>query len=325
MYVDVAQIYAGGMKTPEPNILPFINNSYLFYTGELNLVFGDPESGKTWLCLAAVASTIDGRAGSAVVVDLDHNGATSLLTRLEMLGATRDELSDQESFRLAVPESAAELRELVTDLKGFKPDVVVLDSLGEVMPLFGANSNSADDFTVVHAQVIKPLTQAGAAVLVVDHLPKSAESRKHGPTGTGAKTRTVGGVAVRVSAERAFRPGVGGAATLELHKDRHGGVRRLATGGDPRPVIGKFILVEEGGNLAYSFQSPAAEPPRQQSEKESEQAKHDAARLLELHQEGVPVNSVRAAKTALSSSQRRAELALPLFRSALASLEEAAA
>lgn len=325
MYVDVAEIFAGGVKAPEPNILPFINDSHLFYTGEFNLVFGDPESGKTWLCLAAVASTIDGRAGSATVIDLDHNGARSLLNRLEMLGATREELSDRQCFRLAAPESATDLRELVEDLREFKPDVVVLDSLGEVMPLFGANSNSADDFTVVHTEVIKPLARAGAAVLVVDHLPKNAESRKHGPTGTGAKMRTVGGAAVRVSAEKAFRLGVGGSAVLELHKDRHGGVRRLATDGSARPVIGTFVLAEDENNLTYSFQSPLAVPPTKRTAIDSDQAKADAEKLLELHRGGHRVNTVRAAKSALASSQIRAESALIVFRDALASSVEPAA
>lgn len=325
MYVDVAEIFAGKIRMPEPDILPFVAGGYLFYTGEFNLIFGDPESGKTWLCLAAVASTIHGGAGKGVVVDLDHNGAQSLLNRLEMLGATRDELSDRDVFRLAAPESATDLKAIVRDLKDFQPDVVVLDSLGEVMPLFGANSNSADDFTVVHTEVIKPLARAGAAVLVVDHLPKNVEARKHGPTGTVAKTRTVGGVAVRVSAVNAFRPGVGGSATLELHKDRHGGVRRLVAGGDRRPVIGTFTMTERDELLTYNFDTPTIATPQPRSELDNAQAKRDGAKLLELHRAGEQVNTVRAAKAALASSQSRAESALTVFRERLASGMESAA
>ncbi|WP_162563427.1 hypothetical protein [Mycolicibacterium mucogenicum] len=37
---------------------------------------------------------------------------------------------------MAQPESDIELKELVADLSVFKPDVVVLDSLDEVMQLF---------------------------------------------------------------------------------------------------------------------------------------------------------------------------------------------
>lgn len=314
MYVDVAEVFAGKADPPEPNILPFVEDSYLFYAGEFNLVYGDTESGKTWLCLAAVAATIEGGAGRAVVIDLDHNGAASLLSRLEMLGATRELLSDQQVFRLAEPETETELRELAADLSVFKPDVVVLDSLGEVMPLFRANSNSADDFTVVHTDVIKPLKQAGAAVLVVDHLPKSAESRQHGPTGTAAKTRAVGGIAVRVSAERAFRPGEGGAAKLELFKDRHGGVRKQVPGSDPRPVIGTFTLTEEDGRLCYSFRSALTVPMGKQADLDTEQVKKDVAKLVELRRAGESVETLREVKAALKCGQRRAEMARSALR-----------
>lgn len=325
MYVDVAEVFAGGAIMPEPNILPFIDDSCLFYGGEFNLVFGDTESGKTWLCLAAVAATIVGGDGRAAVIDLDHNGARSLLNRLEMLGATRQTLSDRECFRLAEPETDAELRDLVADLIAFEPDVVVLDSLGEVMPLFRANSNSADDFTVVHSTVIKPLTKAGAAVLVVDHLPKSAESRRHGPTGTGAKTRAVGGIAVRVSAENAFRPGVGGAAKLELYKDRHGGVREQVSGSDPRPVIGTFVLTDEAGQLAYSFRSAPTTPIGKQAESDEERVTSDVEKLLELNFEGENVDTVRGVRAALKCGQPRAEAALAAFRAALNDDVESAA
>jgi hypothetical protein len=325
VYVDVAQVFAGGSNSPEPNILPFIDDSYLFYAGEFNLVFGDTESGKTWLCLAAVASTIMGQAGRAAVIDLDHNGARSLLYRLEKLGATRKELTDLNCFRLAEPDNELELKELVADLSAFKPDVVVLDSLGEVMPLFRANSNSADDFTVVHSDIIKPLKQSGAAVLVVDHLPKSADSRQHGPTGTAAKTRAVGGLALRVSAERAFRPGEGGAAKLELFKDRHGGVRKQVPGIDARPVIGTFTLTEEGGQLAYSFRSALTVSVSKQAEPDDAWVKTAVPKLLELHASGEAVDTVRDVKTALKCGQRRADAALAAFRIALSdSLEPAA-
>lgn len=324
MYVDVAKVFAGGAVAPEPNILPFVEDSYLFYAGEFNLVFGDTESGKTWLCLTAVAATIEG-GGRAVVVDLDHNGARSILNRLEMLGVDRQSLVDCQCFRLAEPESDVELKELVADLKAFKPDVVVLDSLGEVMPLFRANSNSADDFTVVHTDVIKPLKQAGAAVLVVDHLPKSAESRQHGPTGTAAKTRAVGGTALRVSAEKAFRPGDGGRAKLELYKDRHGGVRRQVPGSDNRPVVGTFTLVEDDGRLTYSFQSALMVPASVRSEIDREQVKADVAHLRGLHEQGAQIGGIREVKVALNCGQQRAKRALDALEAELATHTESAA
>lgn len=48
MYVDVSAVLEGKAESPEPNILGFIDGTYLFYAGEFNLVYGDTESGKTW-------------------------------------------------------------------------------------------------------------------------------------------------------------------------------------------------------------------------------------------------------------------------------------
>lgn len=314
LYVDVAAVIAGGVTAPEPDILRFVDDSYLFYTGEFNLVFGDAECGKTWLCLAAVAHTLQGGAGKAVVVDLDHNGADSIVNRLLLLGADVDVLSNQQCFRLATPNDEIELKELIADITLFKPDVVILDSLGEILPLFGANSNSGDDFTSVHTKVIKPLTSAGIAVLVVDHLPKGDAARQHGPTGTTAKVRAVGGTAVRVTAEKAFRPGVGGAAKLELHKDRHGGMRKILPDSDGKPVMGTFTLTEEAGKLSYSFQSALTVRKDRQAELDEARAEDDATRLRELAADGIDVATIRDVRSALGVGQNRAQAALGRLR-----------
>ncbi|WP_082969121.1 AAA family ATPase [Mycobacterium sp. E2699] len=317
MYVDVSAVLRGGAVAPEPDILEFVDASYLFYSGEFNLIYGDTECGKTWLCLAAVASTLK-RGGRAAIIDLDHNGAASLINRLQLLGVPTELLTDLHSFRLSEPVTELELRRLVSDLTVFRPDVVVLDSLGEVIPLFRGNSNNSDDFTLVHGDVIKPLARAGAAVLVVDHLPKNADSRQHGPIGTQAKTRAVGGLAVKVSVEQAFRPGKGGAATLELFKDRHGGVRQQLPDNDHRPVIGTFKVIEDDtGHLTYGFQHAVTVALDKQAKYDRARAVGDAATLLDLYDGGKDVDTIRAIKEALNCGQSRAELARTAFQEEL--------
>ncbi len=312
MYVDVAAIIAGGVHTPEPDTLALDAGGHLFYSGEFNLIHGDPESGKTWLCLTAVASVL-AAGGKAAIIDLDHNGAHSIIDRLQQLGVDDAVLADQNLFRLAEPETSGELTHVVNDLRTFGPAVVTIDSLGEVLPLFGANSNNADDFTRVHAAVISPLAKAGVAVLAVDHLPKSADSRLLGPTGTNAKNRTVGGVSVRVTNTRPFTPGQGGTATLELFKDRHGGIRQhlpISTGS--KAAIGTFTLTVENetGELHYTITrddtgSSAAKPGRDMES--------DVLTLMEPHDEGTNV-TVKVARMALACGQNHAAEAVRLFR-----------
>ncbi|MHA3019529.1 AAA family ATPase [Mycobacterium sp. BMJ-28] len=301
MYVDVAAHLDG--TSPEPDLLPVGDDFSLFYPGEFNLVYGDTESGKTWLCLAAVVDVLTDD-GTAVIIDVDHNGALSIVKRLQQLGLDRDILTDRERFRLAEPATHAELKSLVDSETAMKPTVVTLDSLGEVLPLFRANSNNADDFTMVHTEVIKQLACAGSAVLVVDHLAKNADSRERGPTGSHAKTRAVGGLSVRVTATRPFRPGEGGTAELELNKDRHGGIRRHFA--SPKPIIGTFELVAKGDSLEYQV------TPGPSKTKVDDTAVMDnyVKRLRATYKEETP--SVRGARELLKCSMARASKAVKL-------------
>lgn len=314
LYVDVAAILSGGVLTPEPDLLALGNGGHLFYSGEFNLIHGDPESGKTWLCLAAVASAL-AAGDKAAIIDLDHNGARSILSRLQQLGAEDHALADKNRFRLAEPDTSCELKQVVANLLTFSPAVVTIDSLGEVLPLFGANSNSADDFTTVHASVITPLAKAGVAVLVVDHLPKNADSRQFGPTGTNAKSRAVGGVSIRVTATRPFTPGVGGEAMLELFKDRHGGIRQHLSnpsGGGIKPIIGTFTLTVDGetGELHYAI---TPEGTGMSTTKPGRDMDADVIHLIELHENGTNI-TVNSARMALGCAQKHALEAVRLFK-----------
>ncbi len=122
------------------------------------------------------------------------------------------------------------------------PTVVVVDSLGELMPIMELSSNSPDDYTVAHRKVFTPMSSAGSCVIYIDHLPKSDEARAHGQTGTLAKRRAVNGVSLRVTSTEAFAPGRGGAASMAVVKDRPGGLRaHCPVTGKTQPA-GRFVM-----------------------------------------------------------------------------------
>ncbi|MGV9796065.1 AAA family ATPase [Gordonia sp. NPDC003422] len=225
----------------------------IFYRGQLNLLFSDPEHGKTWLLLCALAETLqDG--GRGLFVDMDHNGAASTAARLLQLGVTADVLGDLDRFRYIEPDGPLELIQVVIDCTTWTPDLIGLDSLGELLPMFKASSNSGDDFTVTHTRVIKPLVRTGACVVLIDHLAKGAESRASGPTGSPAKRRAVGGVSLRVKAKDAFVPGQGGTAYVTINKDRHGGLRAKSPVGEREPLAAVFRLRPgPGDTLTWSL------------------------------------------------------------------------
>jgi hypothetical protein len=194
----------------------------------------------------------------AAVIDLDHNGMLSTVTRLIELGVSQAVLSDLDRFRYAEPEDKTELIAVVRDLAKWKPDVVVIDSIGELLPAMGLNSNSPDDFTIAHTHVLKPLARAGCCVIVIDHVAKNPDSKAQGPTGTVAKSRAIGGVSLRVKVDRPFTPGQGGSAFLSIRKDRHGGLRAKSPTGDKEPLAGTFRLLPDGSNNKWSVRSPEA-------------------------------------------------------------------
>lgn len=307
MYVDIAALFRSGLAAPEPDILSMTDGSGLFYAGEFNLLFGDAECGKTWLALAAVADVLAAE-GSSAFIDLDHNGAESIVSRLRAFGVDPEVLADQDRFRLT-EEDGIELGNVIEDLAAFRPDVAVLDSLGEALSYYRLDANDGGDFTQAHTRIIKPLTRAGTGVIVIDHLAKNAGSREYGPTGSPAKLRAVGGAAILVKSDQPFKPGVGGAASLQLFKDRHGAIRRRVTGKESKPQIGKFALHQEGDVLAYRVESSSAAAVSQRAQR----ADDIADRIEELQKNGDFEVSIRSVKKTFRVGQDLAQEAITIL------------
>lgn len=259
-WIDVAAMLADGLPDPpKPEILRRKDDNGVFYAGKVNVIFGDPESGKSWLAYAAAVEVMND-GGTAAILDLDHNGVTDIIGRLRLLGADDGVLAKR--LRLTEPDDRLMLSAVVADLVDAPPDVVVVDSLGEVLPMLGLSSNSPDDYTTAHRAVLTPLATKGSCVVGIDHLPKDAEARKSGQTGTLAKRRAVSGVTLLVTAseESPFTPGKGGAAHLTIFKDRPGGLRAVSPAGRRAPA-GSFVMQPADpqrldGHLAWWVTTP---------------------------------------------------------------------
>lgn len=241
-YTDFAAVLANGLPDPPaPDLLTRTDGIGIFYRGKRNDLFGDPEDGKTMVALAALAREL-AVGGNGLFLDLDGNGPTETAQRLLMLGAPRVALIDRDRFRHIQPDTAADVLRVVQDCAGWAT-LVIIDCVGELLPLFRASSDSADDYTRVMQLVSKPLEHGGAAVILLDHQAKGAESRQYGAGGTMAKRRALGGVSINLVRRQTFTPGKGGMAELWVNKDRPGGLRRhCAKGEGRRQFAGTFIL-----------------------------------------------------------------------------------
>lgn len=255
-FVDVAALLNGGLpESPAPTICSREDGYGLFYEGQVNVLFGDPESGKSWIAYAAGAEVVT--EGKVLVLDADHNGAEAVIGRFLSLGIPGEVLADPRRFRLYEPEDREDLVRTVHEGVGWAADVVVVDSMGEVLPLLGLSSNSPDDYTAAHRAILRPFAIAGACVIVIDHPAKGMESRQQGPSGTAAKRRAVA-LSLRVTLDAPFAPGQVGRSTLSILKDRHGGLRGVSAAGRSgvEPVAGVFELDSTDATLTWVLRTP---------------------------------------------------------------------
>jgi hypothetical protein len=310
-YGDVAALLAGELPPPpSPSVLRRSDGQHLFYIAQVNLVFGEAESGKTWVAIGAIAEAL--RAGKrAAFIDIDHNGMQSIVTRLMSFGVPTETLANLERFRYKEPEDKLDLVHTVADLKAWRPHLVTVDSVGELLPMMGLNSNSPDDFTIAHSAALKPLAMSGACVIAIDHVAKNAESKAAGPTGTAAKGRAVGGVMLRVTVKDQFAPGNGGSCYLNIKKDRHGGLRASSPAGDKEPLAGTFKMFPDSTFAVFAPQQGERTP--------------DAAPgvdLAELQAMDPEPENVRDVMERLKWGSSRATVALRVYRNQLLPVTE---
>lgn len=306
-YADVDAILDDGAEPPSPSVgARRTDGWHILYAAAVNVLFGHPASGKSWVALVHAAEVLR-EQGRVLYVDLDHNGDTALVSRLVALGVPEKRLRrEADLLRIASPGSMAELDAIVADMAAWAPQLAVVDSIGELVALAGGSSNDDSDYTAVHRRVLTALADTGAAVVAIDHLSKGEGSQLYGATGTVAKKRAVDGVMLRVKPLEVMTPGVGGASTLLIAKDRHGAVLAISRTGGDEPVAGVLRLTAEGDRLDY-----AIHPGRTAELKTADD-------VTVLRQLDPPPKSKRDVQARLSWGSDRATAALKAFTTSAA-------
>ncbi len=253
LYLDVAKALRGELKPVVPDTGSARSDGlHLLYSGKVNGLVGDPESGKTLIGLAMIVDTLN-RGGSAAILDLDHNGIIETLTRLISFGADPAILSEHDRFRLASPEARDEYLALVDDITVWAPSIVLVDSIGELGALFGANLNRDEEYAPLNRIAVQPFATAGSAVIAVDHMAKNEQSRAFGAGGTIRKKAAINGAyyEVSLSGGEGFTRSRGGRAYLKLKKDRPGGIKDQSPA-ERDPIVAEFVLAPPGLSIEHS-------------------------------------------------------------------------
>lgn len=248
--VDLSRIEASSEK---PVVGRRVDGVALFYPGKVNVVFGDSEGGKTWLCLLATAQLL--RAGRAVTYIDYEDSPRGIKSRLLALDVPASVLNDPELFLYMNPWGPIgdELKNQATRERLLGCDLVVVDAMTEALSAAGLNSNSDVDVAHWFNTFAKPIAALGPAVVIIDHTPKAADNKTQ-QTGSQHKKSAVDGCSVAVVNRKPFREGAEGYSALIVGKDRPGAVRSVSEDGK---VFGLMRMDATTGPASLRIELPS--------------------------------------------------------------------
>jgi hypothetical protein len=206
-----------------PTILYRTDKCAMFYCGETHSVHGESESGKSWIAQVAVVDVL--RTGGRVLYLDYESDERSILGRLRALQIEREWLARCHYVAPDGPRDVAFLALLSGEY-----DLCVIDGVTAALSA-EPNAKSADgDFITAWDKALpRRIARAtGAAVVMVDHVTKSSDSRGRFAIGSQQKMANVSGSAFYVDVEAVLRIGQIGVLRIYVAKDRPSGVREHA-------------------------------------------------------------------------------------------------
>jgi len=288
------------------------DGKYMLYSGKINWMSSEPEQGKSWAALHMIAQLIkDGK--KAVYIDFEDGPAT-FLERLQQLGVPEKDIKDHEKVRYIRPEEPLGIQ-LQRDphhlpfwqqMLEWKPDLVCFDASTEAMTLEGLSIIDNADTANFFRDFLRPLTNSGAAVLVLDHMTKSHESNKRFAIGAQHKLAAVDGIALIATMKKHWgRPEAGsshtqyGQVNFAISKDRPGVVRGLAGSDQIAFAMNVTAYPDAGVSIAFDSYQP--------TESKAEE-KRDLIMLL-LHKSESPLNTSKIIKSGSITGNEAAKTA----------------
>ena len=242
----------GTEQEPAPEFLSRDDGHRLFYRGKINALLGESESGKTWVALHAVAQSLH-IAQQVTYIDFEDS-ARGILSRLRSLGMQDRHFA---KFTYASPDENLTLdqrMDLVDALMEQKPEFIIVDGVNAAMTLLNLDLTSNRDATFFSQQLLKPLAQSGAAVITIDHVTKSKDSRGNYAIGAQAKRADINGAAIMAEVAMPFGRGMTGEISLKVTKDRPGHVRAISK---EAKYVGRVIIASSAnGDVKMTIQAP---------------------------------------------------------------------
>ncbi|MFI1562594.1 hypothetical protein ACH4ZX_05890 [Streptomyces sp. NPDC020490] len=225
--IDIAEVWEAAGSETQTDVGHLSGDMALgiFYRGKINGVHAESEAGKSWLACLVTVQEIRARRHVAYI-DFEDDAA-SIVRRLKLLGASRDEIAGY--FHYYSPNGPltdadeTEFQRLVS----IGGSLAIFDGMTEAMALEGLNGKDAEDVAAWHAKVTKPFAAAQWAVAVLDHVPHDGNRA----IGSQHKKSAITGVSYFLDPVHPIGRGVIGKSRLRVEKDRPAWVRAHAVPG----------------------------------------------------------------------------------------------
>jgi hypothetical protein len=224
--IDLAA-YLDGTHVPQaPELLARTDGPSLLYRGRVHSLHGESESGKSWVALAEAATQL--AAGEHVLMlDFESDEPTTV-GRLLRLGVEPHAILARFDYRRpeADPSALDHERPAWRQLLAGRYSLAILDGVTEALAVYGIPSKDNDAVTGwIRATPRRLAAATGAAVVLVDHVTKDADTRGRFAIGGQAKMAALDGAAYVVEVLEPLGVGLLGRVALRVAKDRPGGVR----------------------------------------------------------------------------------------------------
>ena len=226
--VDLAPYFDGTYQAPVATIFQREDGIGLFYPGKVHSIYGESESGKSWVAQMAVAQQL-ALEKQVVYIDFEADAA-DVVARLVSLGRTQAEI--RQFLTYIRPDAKPYLddpywKEL---LERKNVSLVIIDGVTEALTMWGGETKDNDAIT----RWIRTFPRAvangtGGAVVTIDHIAKDRESRGRFAIGGQAKLAAIDGAAYMVEPIEMLAPGKTGRLSVRITKDRHGSVRKASS------------------------------------------------------------------------------------------------
>jgi len=256
------------LKTSRPTVAKYMRDTagnYLFAPGVVHWVYGPPGSRKSFLCQTAILNH------SGVYIDAETN-PIKVEMRTKLMG-----YDENSAHRFSCPETMDSLKSLVHQVATFAPTIVVLDSSARLCALLGLDPLIAKDIQVMFDEVIRPLANAGHAVVVIDHLPKNGKNKDFAFGSMDKKAQA--DVLILVEAVEGQ-----GHSTLTLQKDR------MYTFGSRGIMVGQeFALLKLNPTPLRAIVEPltgfdaSGTPVPNKREQKLKETKDRIVKILQIH------------------------------------------